>query len=455
MTDENTTSTAAKTTTAAKKTTTTNVVEKKKVAKMATNSSNVRFVIITEGQGGANIGRVLAANLPNNPYIIALNTSNQDLDDLKSKGFTDDQLFKIGGVSANGAGKNRNTAKLYYKNFKAEDANKPGKAYDLMTTFIGYYEEVLFNPEQQTIIITVFSSDGGTGSGIGPMFTMGLTNFVNTTKSFVYGGKEYEIDDATNAVPRPVVIGLTPKCAIGDRTAANIQNTRECFLDIQTCVDRGIGHFFIADNNLYDVKYNSTEEMYKIINARIVAPFVKFLGIEMNSSIKCMDLQDKINSLRISGCSSFMSVTKQNMYQYIVPHGQSVTRTIATIRYDPEDSGAAEEQKVNEFLKNLDITSVDYMPVFFDVEKSGISSDSISTDLINSSMIILIGWKSLSAVVEDLSDQLKRIESTNDKKATIVSNSARGFDTIKDDGAELASRFGTKTIDQSSINDLF
>lgn len=453
---DQTTQTAAKTTssTAAKKTTATPVAATKtpKVAKPATNNSNIRFVILAEGQGGANIGRVLAANLPNNPYMIALNTSNQDLEDLKEKGFADEQLFKIGGPSANGAGKNRNTAKLYYKNFKAQDANRNGKEYDLMTTFIGYYEEVLFHPEQQTIIITVFSSDGGTGSGIGPMFTAGLTNFVNTTKSFVYGGKEYEIDDLTNAVPRPVVIALTPKCSIGDNTSVNIQNNRECFLDIQTCVDRGLGHFFIADNNLDDVDYNSTEEMYRIINARIVAPFVKFLGIEMNSSIKCMDLQDKINSLRISGCSSFMSVTSKNMYQYVIPHGQSVTRTIATIKYD---ENGEEERKVNEFIKKLDITSVDYMPVFFDVEKSGISSDSISADLINSSMIILIGWKSLSAIVEDLSDQLKRIESTNDKKASIVSNSARGFDSIKDDGAELASRFGTKTVDQSSINDMF
>ena len=438
------TTTKPKTTSAATKT--------PKVAKESNEGQNVRFVVVAEGQGGASIGQVLCASLPNNPFMIAVNTSDQDMDQL---GLPDNQLFKIGGPTANGAGKSRNKAKTYYKKFTATNINDKSKSYDALTTLIGYYEEVFFHPKDQVIIITCFSSDGGTGSGIGPMLTTGLTNFVNTAKSFVYGGKEYEIDDVTNSVPRPAVVALVPKCAINKKTGAlNVQNTRECFLDIQRAIDAGIGHFFIADNNLEGVEYNSTEEMYRIINARIVAPFVKFLGIEMNSSIKCMDLQDKINSLRISGCSSFMSVTKNNVYQYVVPHGQSVARTVAMIRYDPDDPGA-EEKKVDDFMKKLDITSVDYMPVFFQVDKSGLVSDSISKDLISSSMIALFGWKSLSAIVEDLTDQLKRIEATNDKKASIVADSARGFDTIADDAAELADRFGTKSMAQSAINDLF
>ena len=79
------------------------------VAKRA-SKNNVRFVIISNGQGGARIGNLLAASLPNNPYMIAINTSDQDLNMLN---LPDSQKFKIGGENADGAGKNRNRAQTY------------------------------------------------------------------------------------------------------------------------------------------------------------------------------------------------------------------------------------------------------------------------------------------------------------------------------------------------------
>ena len=78
------------------------------VISQAKARQKVRFVIITEGQGGANIGMTLKSCLPNNPYLIAVNTSDQDLDQLN---LPDSQKFKIGGANADGAGKNRNRAK--------------------------------------------------------------------------------------------------------------------------------------------------------------------------------------------------------------------------------------------------------------------------------------------------------------------------------------------------------
>lgn len=58
----------------------------------------------------------------------------------------------------------------------------------------------------------------------------------------------------------PVVAALTSKSEICNRNDANIQNTHKCFLDIQSYVDKGIGHFFIKENNLDDVKYSSTKK---------------------------------------------------------------------------------------------------------------------------------------------------------------------------------------------------
>lgn len=418
-----------------------------KVSK-ATNHQNVRFVIVSEGQGGASIGSVLKATLPNST-MIAVNTSDQDLDQLN---LPDEFKFKIGGESANGAGKNRSKAKMYFKNFAATNKYTKEKL-DVVSTFTGYYEEILFHPTVQTIIIVCFSSDGGTGSGLGPMMVASLTNFMNSVKSFKYKDKEFMIDDTVNIIPRPVVIGLTPKCSVS-AGATNLQNTIECFLDIQKAVDAGIGHYLIADNNLpADVKYDSTEEMFKIINARIATPLVKFLGIEMNSSIKCMDLQDKINTLRISGCSSFVSISDTNMYQYIEPKGQSVTRTVMMLKFDGQNSGA-EERAASNLIKKLDVTSVDVTPVFFEVDKTGLTSD-VSKDLLETSMIGFFGFKSLNAIVEDLRDNLHRIQVANDKKVNTISSNSQGFASIQEDAENLNSRFGSKTMDQSNLMDLF
>ena len=407
----------------------------KPVVTKSVRNSDVNFVLISIGQGGWKIARTLVDCLPNNPFPIAINTSNQDLD---LTDLPDNQRFKIGGVRANGAGQNRNRAKLYYKNFSAE--NTYNQEMDVLKTFISLYEEVLFNPVKQNIIIVSFTSD------------------VNSVQNFVFDGKTYEIDDATNFVPRPVVIGLCPKCRINEGSG-KLENNIECFLDIQKAIDRKIGHFFIADNNLdAAVKYSNTDEMYKIINTRIAAPLLKFLGIELNSDIKCMDLQDKINALRISGASSFVSVEPKGLFQYCVPHGQSVTRVISMLKYDPSDpdSQSAIEKKASDILKEIDVISLDNTNVFFEIDRSSLDGiDSVTKELLETSMLALIGYNSLGSIIEDLRYQSHKTIEANDKKHQIIKENSTGFDSIEKDSKELADRFGTRTMDQDAINDIF
>jgi len=413
-------------------------------------SRKFRFVIISAGQGGGNIGYTLKSVLPNNPFMIATNTSSDDLNQLN---LPDEQKFKIGGRNVNGAGKNRNLAKNYFKNFQSTNLQTEQKM-GLLDTFIGMYEEVLFHPFQQTVVIVTFSPDGGTGSGLGPMLTTTLTNYVNTAKSFYYGGKEYQIDDITNSIPRPVVIGLTPKCSL-ESGAGNHQNTIECFVDIQKAIDAKIGHFFIADNTLpSNVKYESTKEMYDIINARIAAPLLKFFGVEMNSSIKCMDMQDKINTLRIHGCSGFMSLDQQNKFQFVIPEGQYATRIINMLNYDETNLGE-EERKAEETIRRYGMSSVDTISVFFELDKSGLSVDSMSKDLINSSMIGFFGYKSLNSVIENVRENLHRIQLANDKKHAVVQENSTGFSTVKEDASKLNDRFEQQAMDNDALLDLF
>lgn len=416
-------------------------------------NSDVNFVLISIGQGGWKISRTLRECLPNNPFCIAINTSNQDLD---LTDLPDNQRFKIGGIRANGAGQNRNRAKLYYKNFAAE--NNYEEQMDVLKTFISLYEEVIFNPEKQNIVIVTFTADGGSGSGIGPMFVTSLTNYVNSVKNFKFDDKIYEIDDDTNMIPRPVVIGVVPKCRITEGSG-KLENNIECFLDIQKAIDHKLGHFFIADNNLdASIKYSNTDEMYRIINTRIAAPLLKFLGIEMNSDIKCMDLQDKVNALRISGASSFVSVEPRGLFQYCIPHGQSITRVISMLKYDPSDpdSQTQIERKTKDLLREIDVISLDNTNAFFEVNRSSLDGiDSVTKELLETSMLALIGFNSLSAIIEDLRYQSHKTMEANDKKHQIIKDNATGFDSIESDSKELNGRFGSNTMDQSAINDLF
>lgn len=438
-------------TTAPKKTTTPAAKKPAEEVKVSEgkNHQNVRFVIVTEGQGGASIGQVLKASLPNST-MIAVNTSNQDLDQIV--GIPDQFKFKIGGENADGAGKNRNRAKMYFKNFSATNTYTKEKL-GVIDTFIGYYEEILFHPTQQTIIIVCFSSDGGTGSGLGPMMTASLTNYMNTCKGFTYKDKEFAIDDVTNIIPRPVVIGLTPKCSVS-AGATNLQNTIECFLDIQKSIDAGIGHYLIADNNLpASVEYKSTEEMFRIINSRICIPLVKFLGIELNSSIKCMDLQDKINTLRIPGASAFVSITNENLYAYVEPKGQSVTRSVLMLQQEKNENGEMEKAAMG-LMRNLDVTSIDTTSVFFEIDKTGLK-ENVPKDLLEVSMIGFFGFKSLNSVVEDLRDNLHRVTVANDKKARTIDEQSIGFDSVSEDASALNDRFNAAKIEQSQVMDLF
>ena len=424
-------------------TTTTDVVAKKN------DEQKVRFVIISEGQGGARIGNMLAQNLPNKPYQIAIDSSSST--DFKQYNLSDERIFKIGGKNADGAGKNRKLAKSYYKNFKT--TNIYGKdSYDALTLFIALYEEVLFHPIEQTIIISVFSSDGGTGSGIGPAFTATLANYINSAKEFRFGDKTYQIDDSLNEVPRPVVVGLVPRCRI-DAGSTNLQNNIECFLDIQKWIDMGICNFFIADNNLPDgVKYTNTDEMYSIINARIVAPWVKFFGVEMSSSIKCMDLQDKINVLRIPGCSSFTTITKDNQFNYVTPRGQSVARSVLMIKHDGDLS--AEEKAAKNMMSSIDVMSLDTTSSFFDMDETKLNIDSVAKELISASMIGFFGYKSVSAIVEDLRDNERRLKAATQKKHTVMQEQSNGFSTVQRDAEELDDTFNAKVVNHQDLMDL-
>lgn len=389
----------------------------------------VRYFWIGDGFAGAAIAKVGASQLKNS-FITFVNSSDQDLEQV-----TDDESkqFKIVKGNVNGAGKDRKEGKRYFKEYRD---TCDGKSVNVVEAFNYYYGEQIWHPTVQTIIINCFSSDGGTGSGVGPLFTAMLTQLVATKEEFVYNGKVYSYKENPN-MPRPVVIGLVPKCnsSLGQK---NLLNTIDCFYEIQKLVSPEDpkaprwGNFFIADNNLpASISYNNTREMYDIINARIIIPLVKFLGLEINSSIKCLDLQDKINTLRIPGCSSFTSVSAENKFQYVIPRGQSCARIVEITKFTEDGS---EERASKQLIKNYNIESRDPMQAFFELDKMGLNGlDAVSKSLVESSMIAFIGFNSLNAIIEDLRAAVHRLQEANDKKAEIVKHESKGFSSLAED----------------------
>ena len=193
--------------------------------------------------------------------------------------------------------------------------------------------------------------------------------------------------------------------------------------------------------------------MYRIINARIAMPILKFLGIEMNSSLKCMDLQDKVNTLRIPGCSAFLSISNENKFQFTIPQGQSCKRIVEMLKFTED---GAEENAAKQIRTNYDIMSRDIMSIFFEIDKMSINGvDSISKELIEESMIGFFGFTSLNAVVEDLRANLRRLTESNEKKAEVIKSESVGFSSVKEDAAALQDAFGAKTMSNEQLADLF
>lgn len=420
------------------------------------SSDHVRFVCVGVGAGGSKIATCLSNSLPNEPFQIAINSSYQDLEALTT--LTAKQKFKIGGANINGAGKDRNRAKKYYKEYKATiKGSDKSKEFSAIETFIMMYEEVLFHPTTQTIIIVSFSDDGGTGSGIGPIFGTALTNFINNVKEFYHGKEKYEIDDEMNTVPRPVVICLTPKCSV-DSGAMSLKNAIESKSEIQKAIDMKIGNWLMADNNINGTfEYNSMEDMYNKINAGIVTPLIKFLSIEQNSGVKCLDLQDKINALRIPGASSFVTISDRNKYQYVEPKGQAVNRVIPIINADKNENGKIEKE-AEELIRDLDIIPIDKTVVFFETDKTKLEGmNSVGRETIEESMICFFGFNSIGAIVEDLRANLHRTVKSGAEKENVVKSNSTGFDSITKDSKDIEDRFSSsKTMyGNDQINDLF
>jgi hypothetical protein len=212
----------------------------------------------------------------------------------------------------------------------------------------------------------------------------------------------------------------------------------------------GICNFFIADNNLPDdVKYTNTDEMYNIVNARIVAPWVKFFGVEMNSSIKCMDLQDKINVLRIPGCSSFTTITKDNQFNYVMPRGQSVARSVLMLRHDSDLT--SEENAVKNMMNSIDVMSLDTTSAFFNLNEAELKVESIAKDLISASMVGFFGYKSINAIVEDLRDNERRLKVATQKKHAVMQENSNGFSTVEKDAEDLDNTFNAKVANHQDL----
>ena len=166
-----------------------------------------------------------------------------------------------------------------------------------------------------------------------------------------------------------------------------------------------------------------------------------------------MDLQDKINTLRIPGASAFVSITNENLYAYVEPKGQSVTRSVLMFQQEKNENGEMEKAAMG-LMRNLDVTSIDTTSVFFEIDKTGLK-ENVPKDLLEVSMIGFFGFKSLNSVVEDLRDNLHRVTVANDKKARTIDEQSIGFDSVSEDASALNDRFNAAKIEQSQVMDLF
>ena len=122
------------------------------------------------------------------------------------------------------------------------------------------------------------------------------------------------------------------------------------------------------------------------------------------------------------------------------------------IKHDGDLS--AEEKAAKNMMSSIDVMSLDTTSSFFDMDETKLNIDSVAKELISASMIGFFGYKSVSAIVEDLRDNERRLKAATQKKHTVMQEQSNGFSTVQRDAEELDDTFNAKVVNHQDLMDL-
>lgn len=308
-------------------------------------SLGARILTIGIGQGGASWVKEVLKEMPKcaskeDAYFVNLSSK-----DLKCVADTVDQshLIQLNPTSGriassfDGAGKNRITARGHWAEMPEKlnrvlwnafcDSQKLAAAHQAMDADFHPNEDLL-KERIPSMILIAFSTDGGTGSGLGPLVTSYVSQMMLNSEDFAnrYGSQI------------PVFgVGLLPDITNPEIGSESIGNSISCMKEISASASKRLGRFLLIRNDYGDYANSSLrKDRYDKVNMDSIKLMMRYLNNVHDSTISTLDNSDRWTSLSIPGIHAFATIPGEEPNApadivtadgpFVIPDGANVAR---------------------------------------------------------------------------------------------------------------------------------
>lgn len=367
--------------------------------------------IIGVGQGGTSLGVELAKSVGMNDFnkFISFNLSKSDLDSVSNFIHKENLIQLVD--SSFGSGKNRNKSKglLGYEDIREKIINETNR---------------VFNGECNLIFV-LFSTGGGTGSGVGPILTSIIES--DEIKKPSKNGK-------------PLVFGIP---LLPDQSEGEIaqENTIEALKEMSYLCDKKVARFILVDNNKYnDIKEDVTR--WQAINADVVKFLTRYLTVSYTSQFSNLDFEDRMNALAVPGCHSFCTFNPENPTSiespFVLPEGALVKKVSSEIPVGC--TGARDEVILNVGCNVEERGIVGYYP------KDYASDEHRAWPIVHFG-----GFSNLSFISESFQNRFAQIQQRSQKADMEDKSKGSGFSAIKGNNEYLNNKNSTSKVAVNNI----
>lgn len=381
--------------------------------------TNFGFKVLTigVGQGGSKLAKSIAIALDARKNCVFMNTSKIDLDGIDVNS-SELRVVKIGNEEIEGAGKDRRVADdILGKNRK--------EITDLMLKFA--------NEDAYDFIFVVFSTAGGTGSGIGPK----LTALMNTNQ-FIE-----PIREKHGKIPLVFGIAALPEISTNEGNIS-YENTLECLEEINKFTDKNIARFFLINNGAtvnLKAKYADRISHLSEINLTTATILKRYLTGFGTSSTSSLDRADRIGALTTMGIHAFEMIDADGsriQTPFFFPDGERVRRVC---------------YEVPEKMENQALQAIAASGALSDDIIHGLYDESAPENSKLTPIIAYHGYKNVSKIAESYDKRLKlnRENAARIEKQNIYS--ATGLDDVAKEREVRNNEYGRHGAD--SIDDIF
>lgn len=356
-----------------------------------------RFTVgaIGVGQGGTSMASDFMKYIGmKSDHTLSINLSAADLTGAK---FIPEQNRLLLDPNMFGAGKNRDISKPYAT---------------IKKDFI--FEKVSNTLKGETNLNFVFfSTDGGTGSGLGPILTA-----------------LFESDSFPKANGKPTLFIGVPILPDMNAGEDGLKNTIEALKEISAISANKVGRFILVDNNI-ESGINDDVKRWSSINEKVCIFLKRYLFTSYLSSVLNLDFEDRYKAISVSGCHAFATFNPSEVIPsspFVLPEGALVKKLACEV---PEGTSDAVTQLITNIGCQIDEPG---MRGYYPVDTEGAIP-----------IVHFAGFSNLAKVTEKYQNWFNQIKQKSIAQQKVDSTKGTGFDSLNENKKWVDSQSTTNT----------